>query len=260
MQPRPGDADIEQPALLLDLFVGLRIGDRHHAVGEPHEEHRVPLQALGGVQRGQGDALDGGGVLGGLAFVQFHREFGQAGARAGAGEVLGEPDERGHGFPLVAHGAGSGGRLGRPAGGAEHGPDLGPELDDVVQEGIVAAGAGGPAQGEDRLLDLGPLEEPLGSAQLVGHSGVGEGLFVDLGLGVDPVEHGDLARGDARRDEVPDPPGDALGLGGLVRVLGVDRVGADLALGDQLQPVFGGAALGLVQQAVGEVHHLGVER
>ena len=105
-------------------------------------------------------------------------------------------------------------------------------------------------------LDLGALEEPLGAAQLVGDPGVGEGLLVDLGLGVDAVEHGDLAGRDAGGDQVPDPVGDALGLGGLVGVLGVDRVGAGLALRDQLEPVLGGPALGLVQQPVGQVDHL----
>lgn len=51
--------------------------------------------------------------------------------------------------------------------------------------------------------------------------------------------------------------GDALGLGGLVRVLRVDGVGAGLALRDQLQPVLGGPPLGLVQEPVGQVDHLG---
>ncbi len=121
----------------------------------------------------------------------------------------------------------------------------------------MAAGTGGAAQQQPGLADLGPLEEALGAAQLIGHPGVGEGLLVDLGLGVDPVEDRDLARGHPGVDEVPDPAGGALGLGGLVRVLAVDRLGTAVALGDQLQPVLGGPAAGLGEQAVGQVDHLG---
>ena len=61
MHSRPGDSDVEQPALLLDgLAVGAvrqRVRDGQRAVGEADEEHRVPLQTLGRVQRGQRDAL-----------------------------------------------------------------------------------------------------------------------------------------------------------------------------------------------------------
>src|SRR5262249_61758250 len=49
--PGPRDPDVQQPPLLLDRVVGLRVHDRHHAVGEPGQEHHVPLQPLGRVQR-----------------------------------------------------------------------------------------------------------------------------------------------------------------------------------------------------------------
>ncbi len=57
--------------------------------------------------------------------------------------------------------------------------------------------------------------------------------------------------------EVPDAAGGALGLGGFVGVLGVDGLGSGVALGDQFQTVFGGAAPRLGEQTVGEVDDLG---
>ena len=54
--PGPGDPDVQQPPLLLHRLGGLRVDDRQHAVGQAGQEHRVPLQALGGVQRGERDA------------------------------------------------------------------------------------------------------------------------------------------------------------------------------------------------------------
>lgn len=109
----------------------------------------------------------------------------------------------------------------------------------------------------DGPLDLGAFEEALGSAQLVGHGDIGEGLLVDLGLRVRTEEDRDLARGGARGHEVADAAGGSLGLGGLVGVLRVAGLGARGPLGDQLQPVVGGTAAGLGEQAVGEVDHLG---
>lgn len=144
-----------------------------------------------------------------------------------------------------------------PALAGEHRSDLGGQVDGVVEEGVVGAEAGGRAQGGACFAHLRAVEEPLGAAQLVGHSGVGEGLFVDLGLGVGAEEDGDLARGDAGGDEIADAAGGALGLGGFVRVFGVDGLGARGTLGDQFQAVVGGPAAGLGEQAVGEVHHLG---
>ena len=59
-----GDPDVEQSALLLDgaVALGQRDGEPVAAAGE---EDGVPLEALGRVQRGQRDALDRRGVLGG---------------------------------------------------------------------------------------------------------------------------------------------------------------------------------------------------
>src|ERR1700760_4055233 len=101
-----GDPDIQEAAFLLDLFVGPGVGDGQHALGDTHQEDRVPFQALGRVQGGEGDALDGGGVLGGRPLVQFGDEVGEGGAGAGGGEVLGEVDQGGEGLPALSDGAG----------------------------------------------------------------------------------------------------------------------------------------------------------
>ena len=63
--------DVQQAAFLVHRFGGVGEGDRHQPFAEPHEEHGVPFQALGGVQRRQRDALDGGGVLGEGPFLEF---------------------------------------------------------------------------------------------------------------------------------------------------------------------------------------------
>lgn len=144
-----------------------------------------------------------------------------------------------------------------PSFARQHGADLRGQVDDVVEERVVAPEPRRGAQCGARLAHFGAVEEPLGAAQLVGHPGVGEGLFVQLGLGVRTEEDRDLARGDTGGDEVADAAGGALGLGGLVRVLGVDGFGARGPLGDQLQAVLGGPAAGLGEQAVGEVNDLG---
>lgn len=90
-----GDSDVEESAFFLDLLVGLCVGDRHHALRDADQEDDVPLQSLGGVQRGQGDALDGRGVLGARALVELGHQVTEGGAVFGGGEVLGEMDEGG---------------------------------------------------------------------------------------------------------------------------------------------------------------------
>ncbi len=191
------------------------------------------------------------------ALVELGDEVGEGRVRLGPHEVLGEPHEGREGLPAVADRPRSRGGLGCPALGAEHRTHLGGQVHDVVEQGVVAPEAGGPAQRRPRLAHLRPLEEPLGPAQLIGHPGVGESPFVDRGLGVGAVEDRDLARRHARGDEVADAAGGALGLGGLVPVLRVGGFGAGLALRDQFEAVFGGPAAGVGEDAVGEVHDLG---
>ena len=59
-----GDAHVEQPSFLVVSGLVVGEGDRHQPLGEPDQEHRVPFQALGRVQRGQRDALDAWGRAG----------------------------------------------------------------------------------------------------------------------------------------------------------------------------------------------------
>ena len=82
MLARPGDAHVQQAAFLVHGFRGVREGDGHEALAEPHQEHGIPFQALGSVQRRQRDALHGGGVLGQGAFLQFVDEVREAELRA----------------------------------------------------------------------------------------------------------------------------------------------------------------------------------
>lgn len=90
-----GDSDVQKAALLLDLLVGLCVGDRHHALGYADQEDDVPLQSFGGVEGGEGDSLDGRGVLGACALVEFGHQVAECGALFGCGEVVGEVDEGG---------------------------------------------------------------------------------------------------------------------------------------------------------------------
>lgn len=145
------------------------------------------------MQRGEGDALDGGGVLGGGALVQFGDEVGEGGVRLGGAEVLGEPGQRGEGLPAVPGGTGADRCLGAPAGGGEDGAYLGGEVVGQVESGVVAAEAGGAAQRGLGLADLAAFEEALGSTELVGDARVGEGLLVQAGLSVGAEEDRDLA-------------------------------------------------------------------
>ena len=81
MHTRPCDSDIEQATLLFDGLavgaVGERMRDGQGAVGEADEEDRVPFQALGGVQRGQRDALHDGRVAGVGALPKLREQRGQ---------------------------------------------------------------------------------------------------------------------------------------------------------------------------------------
>lgn len=55
---RPGDRDIEKPAFFFDVFIRLqRAGAGKHAVGQPHDKYRLPLETLGLVNRRKGHSL-----------------------------------------------------------------------------------------------------------------------------------------------------------------------------------------------------------
>lgn len=66
------------------------------------------------------------------------------------------------------------------------------QVDGVVEEGVVAAEAGGGPQGTAGLAHLGPVEEALRAPQLVRDPGVGECLLIGLRLGVGPEQDRDL--------------------------------------------------------------------
>ena len=248
----PGDADVEQPALLLDLLGRLGVGDRDHPVGDADHEDGVPLQALGGVQRRERHAVDGRGVLGVGPLVELGHEVAQRGVRPDRRDVVGEPGERGQRLPPVADRAPAGGRLGGPPAAGEHRPDRGRQ----AAPSVVVRRPGGPAQQQPRLAHLGPVEEPLAAAQHVGDAGVGQRLLVGLALPVGAEQHGDLARRTCpAATRVRDPLGDPPGLGRLVGQLAQVRCRAGLALGDQLEPAVA-AQRCLLDQPVGEVDHL----
>lgn len=196
--PGPGDSHVEEATLLLDLLVGLGVGDRHHAFGDADQEDDIPLQALGRVQGGQGDALDGRGVLGVRPFVQLGDQVGEGGAGLRGGEVLREADQRGQRLPAFSDGPGVGRWLRGPTLPRQDGTYLGGQVDGVLQESVVAAEASRAAQGDARLADLGAVEETLRAAQLVRDAAVGEGLLVGLRLRVGAEQDGDL-RGRRRR-------------------------------------------------------------
>ena len=116
-----GDPDVEQPALLLDrVVVAVGVLDGQRAVGQPDEEHDVPLQALRRVQRGQRDALHGRRVRGVGPGVQLGGEPAQVGVRLDRDQLLGQLDQREQRLPLGALG-GTAGRLRGETDRGQHG-------------------------------------------------------------------------------------------------------------------------------------------
>ncbi len=75
VDPRPGDPDVQQPALLLDLGRLGRLADRQDPLLEGRQEDGVPLEALGPVVGQQLDAEAGRAVrLGGRPPVDLGRK------------------------------------------------------------------------------------------------------------------------------------------------------------------------------------------
>jgi hypothetical protein len=57
------NTDVQQPALFLNVFGGLRVTDRQGSFLAADHEHGVPLQTLRRVQRRQRDSIGGWNVL-----------------------------------------------------------------------------------------------------------------------------------------------------------------------------------------------------
>ena len=227
MLARTGDAHVEQAPLLLDGGLSLGQGDRQQALTDAGEDDGVPLQTLGGVQGGQGDALDGGGVLGVGAFSQLGVEGVEVGA-AGLGHLIGQGHQGVEGVPALAHGSAGGRRLLAPALTGQDGASIQAEV--TGQGGLL--GAGGTEDDGHGALDLLALEEALAAAHEVADLGAGQGLLEDLGLGVGAVQDRDLAQGDPGGLQAAHLGDGALGLGDVV-VVGLEaHGGAAGPLGD----------------------------
>ena len=130
--------------------------------------------------------------------------------------------------------------------------------DDVGQCPFEAVGAalGGALQRDQRLLDFLTVEKPLAAADLIGDARLGQRFLVDLGLGVHPVQDGDLGCRGAGFDQSRDRRGHRGGFRGLVGMFVERRGRARLALTDQLQLAARDPAPGGRDHLVGQRHHL----
>ena len=168
--PGPGDPDVEQPALLLDLLGGLGVRGGQRALGEADQEDRVPLQPLGRVQRGQGHPVDGRHVLlggpAGQLLVEvgerdraFHRRRPRRSARTSGVAAYSSASW------TSAASASQRSRAAPPAGGASGAQPTAASASTTAagSGGLPGDRAGGGAQRDHRLAHLGPLEEPLGA-------------------------------------------------------------------------------------------------
>ncbi len=238
--PGPGHAHVEQPPLLGDRLTRLGIHDRQDSFSQTGQEHHIPLQALGSVQGRQRNAWRGGG------FPAAARAASSAAKSASVApgrpsEVLGQRGQSGQRLPALPGRTPAQRRgVGQPQAG-QHVPDLG------GQRGGRPAGPAGrpfrllpapPTTGRrpkqaDGLPHLGPVEKPLGPPDLIGNASLPQRPLERLSLRVDPHQHGDLPRVDARRDERSCPPGDRVRLGLVVRVLGERRLRAGRPLRHQ---------------------------
>ena len=153
----------------------------------------------------------------------------EVGAVDRGGQFLGQFDQAEQRLPAAARGAARG-RVGGEAEGRE-------QLAHRRRAGRPRRrGRDRDAQRVHGLAHFLPGEEPFAAAHQVRDVGLGERLLVDLGLGVDPEQDRDLARGHAPVEQLPDPARDGGGLGGFVVELGEARFRSWLALADQLQP------------------------
>ena len=243
-----GEGDVEQSPLLLDLGRGLRHGDRQQPVARADHEHDRPLQALGGMDGGEGDAVDDGrGLrLGPLLELSDHVGHGRAGP---SGDGVGEADEGVQRLPAVADRAGGVRGL---LGPALLGEDV---ADGAGRVELLDAGRG--AQGHHRAPHLLPFEEAVPAAHQVADPAGGERLLERLGLAVGAEQDRDLGGGAALGDQRADAVGDPVGLGGVVGEGLHQRRRPGIALGDEGETTGAGAALRAVEDGVGHANDLG---
>ena len=113
---RPGDheailgtrhADVEQPPLLLDPLLGVGVHDRQVALGRPDDEHDRPLEALRGVQGGDGDTVGGRCVRQLGATLELLDQLRHRAAPRGR-DLLSQREDRGQGLPALARGTPAG--------------------------------------------------------------------------------------------------------------------------------------------------------
>ncbi len=102
LAPRAGQAHVQEPTLLGELGVALRLANRQGPVLEAGQDHGVPLEALGAMEREQvhtfGAAL---GLSGGARFELCHQSR-SIRVVAGIHRVLGElVQQRQPGLPLA---------------------------------------------------------------------------------------------------------------------------------------------------------------
>ena len=89
-----GDADVEQPALLGDLLVGLGLADGQHALLHRGQEDGVPLEPLGPVVGEQVDADALCRVLCGVAAVEVGQQVRGAGGGVRGDQVTGDGQQQ----------------------------------------------------------------------------------------------------------------------------------------------------------------------
>ena len=247
---------VQQSPLLLDRGGSLGQGDRQQALTDAHEQDGIPLQALGGVQGGQGDTLNRRRVLGGGALTELGDQPVQVGAALGT-ELIGQLDDGVQGVPPFTHGtAGSRGLL-TPALTPQHHPGIGA---DIAGE-VCPLGAGGGAQHDNGAFDLVPLEEALTAAHQVADTGIGQGPLDRLGLGVGAVQDGDLTERHTAGAQPADLLDHTRGLGDIVLIVLEVHGGPAGALRDELNGASGkhqrpAPAARARQHPVGQRHDL----
>ena len=212
-----GNADIKQSAFFLHVFIASlnSVVNGQQFFGEAHEENRIPLQALGGVDGGQGDALHRGVVLVLGTAVQLTEYAGKVDALVVLHDLRDEIHQRRERLPALTSLRTlrlRGGQSQLHEGRTRHSHR-------IIRQIITARGSDEHADG---FQDLWAAEEALATADLVDHSGVGKRLFKLLRLRVDTVEDRNLRGLNSLVEQGQNLARDLLGLN-LLRFIGLKR-------------------------------------